>query len=223
MSHPLSVSIIARAFAGAVALTLATASHPFAGTVRADPAASKDAQPSAASMDKVIKGMWTNVKSGWESRLVQDATQATCSQFRNDPPAAEAKAIMQRETETIAMPADGNVVGDWKEGEKIASSGRGGQFSDPPDTENGGNCYACHQLSKTEISYGTLGPSLTNYGKDRQFSPDAMKAAYEKIYNAQSTNACSNMPRFGAHKFLTEQQIKDVVAFLFDKESPVNK
>ncbi|MBN9354784.1 MAG: sulfur oxidation c-type cytochrome SoxX, partial [Hyphomicrobium denitrificans] len=85
------------------------------------------------------------------------------------------------------------------------------------------NCYACHQLSKTELSYGTLGPSLTNFGKDRELNLEAAKAAYAKIYNAQSVNACSHMPRFGAHKFLTEQQIKDVVAFLFDKDSPVNK
>ena len=35
--------------------------------------------------------------------------------------------------------------------------------------------------------------------------------------------ACSNMPRFGANKVLTEKQIKDLVAFLFDPESPVNK
>lgn len=223
MSHPLSVNIIMRAFAGAVALTCAMASNPLADKVLADPATPKDTQPSAASIDQVIKGMWTDIKSGWESRVVQDATQATCSQFRNDPPASEAKAIIERETSTIVMPADGNALGDWKEGEKIASNGRGGQFSDPPNTTNGGNCYACHQLSKSEVSYGTLGPSLTDYGKDRQFSPDAAKAAYAKIYNAQSTNACSNMPRFGAHKFLTEQQIKDVVAFLFDKESPVNK
>lgn len=31
------------------------------------------------------------------------------------------------------------------------------------------------------------------------------------------------MPRFGFHKVLTEQQMKDVVAYLFDPESPVNK
>ena len=31
------------------------------------------------------------------------------------------------------------------------------------------------------------------------------------------------MPRFGVNKFLTEQQIKDLVALLFDPESPVNK
>jgi hypothetical protein len=32
---------------------------------------------------------------------------------------------------------------------------------------NGGNCYNCHQISKEEISFGTIGPSLYNYGKLR--------------------------------------------------------
>lgn len=223
MSHPSNVKFMIRAFAGAAALAFALASAPFASQVLAESLATKDARPSLESMSKVVQGMWTDVKSDWADRLVQDATQVTCSNFRNEPPASEATSIVERETATIVMPADGNVLGDWKEGEKIASNGRGGQFSDPPDTARGGNCYACHQLSKTELSYGNLGPSLTDYGKDRQFSTEAAKAAYAKIYNAQSTNACSNMPRFGAHKFLTEQQIKDVVAFLFNKESPVNK
>jgi len=31
------------------------------------------------------------------------------------------------------------------------------------------------------------------------------------------------MPRFGHSGFLSEQQIKDLVALLFDKDSPVNK
>lgn len=222
MSHRSNAKTVLRAFAGAAALAVTVTYGGLSAGLLADPLTEKDT-PSAATMEGVLKGMWTEVKSGWEDRLVQDATQKICSQYRNDTPAAEANAIVERETATIVMPADGNVLGDWKQGEKIASSGRGGQFSDPPNTENGGNCYACHQLSKTELSYGTLGPSLTNFGKDREFNLEAAKAAYAKIYNAQSVNACSNMPRFGAHKFLTEQQIKDVVAFLFDKDSPVNK
>jgi len=179
--------------------------------------------PSHAEMDKVVHGMWPKVEPGWESRLVQDQTQAVCSRYRNNPPADEANAISEREAATVQRPTDGNVLGNWKEGEKIASNGRGGQFSDPPDTANGGNCYACHQLAKSELAYGTLGPSLANYGKDRDYSPDLAKAAFAKIYNPHAAVACSNMPRFGSQEFLTEQQIKDVVAFLFDRESPVNK
>ena len=34
---------------------------------------------------------------------------------------------------------------------------------------------------------------------------------------------CSNMPRFGANKILTVDQIKDAVALLMSQDSPVNK
>lgn len=97
------------------------------------------------------------------------------------------------------------------------------EFTDKPDTFKGGNCYACHQIEKKEVSYGTLGPSLDEYGKIRKFSAEEAKATYAKIYNAQSVQPCSNMPRLGHNKFLTEENIKDLTAYLFDPESPVNK
>ena len=53
------------------------------------------------------------------------------------------------------------------------------------------------------------------------FSTVSMLLLY-LIQRAQSVLPCSSMPRFGAHKFLTEQQIKDVTAYLFDPASPVN-
>ena len=49
------------------------------------------------------------------------------------------------------------------------------------------------------------------------------KAAYEKIYNSHATFPCSTMPRFGANKVLTIEQIKDAVALLMSPDSPVNK
>ena len=73
-----------------------------------------------------------------------------------------------------------------------------------------GNCYACHQMTKQEVSYGTLGPTLLGYGKLRNFGTAETKAAYEKIYNSQAALACSNMPRFGANKILDIEQIKDL-------------
>ena len=57
----------------------------------------------------------------------------------------------------------------------------------------------------------------------RGFTPEMQKYAYVKVYNPDAFSVCSNMPRFGHHKILTEQQIKDVVALLMDPESPVNK
>ena len=44
-----------------------------------------------------------------------------------------------------------------------------------------------------------------------------------KIYNAQASVACSAMPRFGHNGILTELQLKDVMALLFDAQSPLNQ
>ncbi len=97
------------------------------------------------------------------------------------------------------------------------------QFSDDPKVPAGANCYACHQLTKQELSFGTIGPPLYNYGKLRGYSPEVQKYTYGKIYNSEAFSACSNMPRFGHKAILTEQQIKDVVALLMDPNSPVNQ
>ena len=156
-------------------------------------------------------------------RLKQDETQALCSRYPKDLPAAVAKKIVNTNLQLIRYPADGKLLGDWKAGEKIAQTGRGLQFSDKAGAVNGGNCYACHRLAPQEVSYGTIGPSLYNYGKQRGNGPEVQKYTYGKIYNSQAFAACSNMPRFGHNQILTEAQIKDVVALLLDPDSPVNK
>lgn len=176
----------------------------------------------AATLEKVTKAMWPKTPQGWEGRISYDETQATCSMSRNEPSQADFDKIRARELASVKFPADGKVIGDWKSGQKIANDGRGGTFTDRPMT-NGANCYACHQLDLKELSYGTLGPSLHLYGKTRNYAPEEAKAAYAKIYNSMSVLPCSMMPRFGYHGFLTEQQMKDVTALLFDPESPVNK
>lgn len=186
-------------------------------------AAQQQAKIDAAVVERYVKSAFPKVPEGWQSRVDQDETQRVCTQYHNEPPKAEFDKIMAREKATVVFPADGKVVGDWKEGSKVAQSGRGGQFSDAPGTVSGGNCYGCHQLSGTEVSFGTLGPSLRNYGKDRKFDPEEAKATFAKVFNSNSVMPCSNMPRFGYHKVLTEKQIKDVVGYLFDPESPVNK
>jgi L-cysteine S-thiosulfotransferase len=174
-------------------------------------------------VDQVVKNTWKAPAEGWQVRVDQDETQRICSQTRNSPAKTEFQQITARETASVVFPADGNVLGSWKDGEKVAQTGTGGQFTDQPGGPVGGNCYACHQMAPKELSYGTLGPSLAEYGKIRKYAAADAKAAYAKIFNAQSVQPCSNMPRFGYHKFLSEQQIKDVTAYLFDRESPVNK
>ena len=157
-------------------------------------------------------------------RLDQDDMQRMCSAAAEKPIARDvAERLENAQQALIKYPSDGKYLGDWKAGERIAQSGQGKQFNDDPARPNGANCYACHQLSKAELSFGTIGPSLYNFGKLRGFTPQIQRYAYSKVYNSQAFSACSNMPRFGHAGILTEQQIKDVVALLMDLESPVNK
>lgn len=203
----------------------ATAAAVLTLAASAVPASAQQTAPKVSPelVESYVRKTWSTPAPGWQTRIDQDETQRVCTAARNSPSKAQWDAIVARETASIVYPADGKVLGDWKAGEKVAQTGSGGQFSDKPETANGGNCYACHQMAAKELSFGTLGPSLLEYGKIRKFDPADAKAAYAKIYNAQAVQPCSNMPRFGYHKFLTEQQIKDVTAYLFDPDSPVNK
>jgi len=166
-------------------------------------------------------------------RLDVDEANRLCSaaDVARKPIAKKAAAKIEAENmKTIKWPAEGKFLGDWKEGEKIAQSGRGLTWSDAAGSPNGGNCYNCHQISKEEISYGTLGPSLYNYGKLRGVtdpSAAASKAIVEytwgKLYNSRAYNACSQMPRAGPMGILNETQLQHVMALLLDPASPVNK
>jgi len=166
-------------------------------------------------------------------RLQQDASNAECSKSVGKPlPQARAQAIEQANLATVKMPSDGKFIGDWKEGEKLAQNGRGMTWTDKSSAtaSNGGNCYNCHQLSKSEISFGTIGPSLYNYGKIRGVADPADPAAkpivdytWSKLYNAKAYNACSGMPRFGHAGMLDETQLKHLMALLLDPKSPVNQ
>ena len=157
-------------------------------------------------------------------RLLQDDTQKTCSEYSGKAlPKDVVERIEKANLASIQWPADGKYLGDWKNGERIAQEGRGMQYSDDPKGPVGANCYACHQLAPQELSYGTIGPSLYQFGKLRGYTDDMRKYAYGKVYNAEAYNACTNMPRFGHSGILTAQQVKDVVALLMDPDSPVNK
>ena len=156
-------------------------------------------------------------------RLNQDELQAECSKAKDDVSVEMKIKLEDEQLKTIKWPADGNLMGDWKAGEKLAQSGKGLTWSDKAGDPAGGNCYNCHQISSTEIAYGTIGPSLLNYVKKHGGPEKAQRRAYGRIYNAKAYNACANMPRFGHIGILSEAQIKDLVALLVDPESPVNK
>lgn len=193
----------------------------------AAPAAQAQQAPAIdpARVDAVVKSAFPTAPADWASRLMPDETMKQCSAHNNLPPGPVGEAIMARERATIEYPADGKLIGDWKNGERVAQSGFGMRFTDypPGNRVNGGNCYACHQITKEEVSFGTVGPSLFNYGKIRKFGEAETKAAYDKVYNSHATYPCSLMPRLGANKVLTIEQIKDTVALLMSPDSPANK
>ncbi len=203
--------------------TIKYASLAIAGLAVSMVAASSAQSVKPSQAEFVMKASFMERGQAKLDRLEQDETQRLCSQYPEKRPADVAKKIEALNLKSIKYPVDGKMLGDWKEGEKIAQSGVGKQFSDNPANANGGNCYACHQLAKAEISFGNIGPSLYNFGKLRGFNEATQKYAYGKIYNANAYLACSNMPRFGHNGILTEQQVKHVTALLMDPESPVNK
>jgi len=193
--------------------------------------------PSTADLDKltasIVKTSFRDQGIVKASVLDTDETNKVCSaadvagKSLDD---ATAKAIEASNFKSIKWPSDGKFLGDWKEGEKIAQSGRGLTWTDDTKTPNGGNCYNCHQMDKKEISFGTIGPSLYNYGKLRGVSDPASpnsKAMVEytwgKVWNSKAYNACSNMPRAGHMGILNETQIRHIVALLLDPKSPVNQ
>ena len=161
-------------------------------------------------------------------RLNQDEAQLACSS-PSPPGEAVARRIEAAQLATVQWPKDGVYLGDWREGEKLAQNGRGMTWTDAPGVPAGGNCYNCHQIAKAEISFGTIGPSLYQYGKLRGVANPADPASqaivqytWGKLWNAKATNACSNMPRFGHAGVLTPAQIRDLMALLLDPKSPVN-
>ncbi len=156
-------------------------------------------------------------------RLKQDELQLACTQYRDHPPEDVLERLEAQQRAAIRLPADGILSGDWKRGAVLAEDGRGMTWSDKPGAPSGGSCYNCHELAPQQTSFGTMGPSLRQFGKLRGYTAEMQKYAYERIYNSKAFAPCSAMPRFGPSGTLTEAQIKDLVAYLMDPESPVNK
>ena len=193
--------------------------------------------PDSAQLDQltanVVKASFRDQGIVKVSTLETDETNKACSAADVagkplDPAAAQ--AIEATNLKTIKWPSDGKFLGDWKAGEALAQSGRGMTWTDSAKTSNGGNCYNCHQITKAEISFGTIGPSLYNFGKMRGVtdpnSPESrqmVEYTWGKIWNAKAYNACSNMPRAGHMGILNESQVRDLVALLLDPKSPVNQ
>ena len=95
---------------------------------------------------------------------------------------------------TSSIASDMDLV---KKGEKIFN------------TKNLGNCLACHDANGKNIEGpGSMGPKL------QYLSAWPEEALYEKVYNPYTTNPISQMPAFGKSGWLSDGEIKAVVAYL---------
>lgn len=194
-----------------ISLVIAAAGMLFVGAAFAD------------DLQSVLQSSFKAKGQAGLDRLTQTEQQAACSGPVGMPLPPNAAKIQAEAQASVKFPADGQYLGSWEAGEKIAQTGTGMQFSDDPAKPNGGNCYACHELAARELSFGNMGPSLKQYGKLRGNSEPMLKYTWTRIWNTHAFNPCAHMPRFGAAGILTEQQIKDVMALLFDPASPVNQ
>lgn len=119
---------------------------PLAALLVVAGSASAQERPAQAVIDAYLKSTFGKASAEWQARIKPDDSLAVCNTTRNNPSSAESEAMLKRESARVVYPADGKFLGDWKKGYQVANNGRGGQFSDPPGTVAGGNCFACHQL-----------------------------------------------------------------------------
>lgn len=180
-------------------------------------------EPPALDIASAMRASFKDKKQATLARLEQDDTQRLCSAPGGALSPEDASRIVEMNRATLAGPSDGVYLGDHVAGERVAMTGSGLQWNDDPAKPNGGNCYACHEMAAKELAYGTLGPSLKHYGKLRGASPQMLEYTWNKLYNSNALVPCSLMPRFGHQRILTEQQMKDVMAYLFATDSPVNQ
>ena len=191
--------------------------------------------PSKAELDQqaqaLIKASFRDQGIAKVDRLNQDLGQSACS---TDGEVSDevAERIRDEALATMRWPTGGQYFGNWTDGERIAQSGRGMTWTDASADPkgNGGNCYNCHQIDKKELSYGTIGPSLWNYGKNRGITDVTAETVapiihytWAKLWNSKAYAACSNMPRFGHKNLLNEEQIRHIMSLLLDPRSPVNQ
>ena len=182
--------------------------------------------PTREESMQVVKSSFRERGIAKMDRLDQSDLQIACSEaaLTGKEVSKDVRARLEKQAlATVKLPPDGVYLGDFKQGERIAQTGVGLQWSDNDKTVAGGNCYACHEISPQEIAFGNIGPSLKGYRKLRGSSPAVMTYTWGKLWNAHAYNACSQMPRYGDANILTTAQLKDLMALLLDPNSPVNK
>ena len=99
----------------------------------------------------------------------------------------------------VALLVAAQALADIEKGRKITSR------------DGGGNCIACHAMANGDELPGNLGPALADISR-RFPDRDDLRA---RVWDATAFNPISSMPPFGKHRLLSEEQIDDVVDFLY--------
>ncbi len=73
-----------------------------------------------------------------------------------------------------------------------------------------GNCLACHAMGDGTLP-GNIGPALVNM---KLRYPDKAQLR-EQIWDATTRNPNSIMPPFGRHQMLSEEQIDQIVEYVY--------
>lgn len=97
----------------------------------------------------------------------------------------------------VAKTLTGALNGDPERGRQVAFA------------RNKGNCLACHDMAGGTQT-GTRGPDLTHYGATGRTDGDT----FTMVYDMRVINPDTLMPPIGTNAILTEEEIRDVVAFL---------
>ena len=93
----------------------------------------------------------------------------------------------------------GELKADGVRGKKIATDVRWG------------NCVACHVLP--DQPGGSVGPSLADYAQ-RNLSLDY---TYQRIWDNRLFSPSAHMPIYGTNSVLTEEEIRDIMAYIYQK------
>lgn len=70
-------------------------------------------------------------------------------------------------------------------------------------------CVICHEIQGEEWS-GSIGPPLLRYGKNHSSEAEL----YQRIYDVRINSPYVAMPAFGTMDILSDQDIRDVIAYL---------
>jgi L-cysteine S-thiosulfotransferase len=96
------------------------------------------------------------------------------------------------------------------EGPFNGNAAKGRQIAQARDR---GNCLACHVMPDGSQP-GSRGPDLSHFGSTGRSAAEA----YAMVFDMRTVNPETLMPPFGTNEILTDQELRDVVAFLLSSK-----